>query len=188
MGTILKTYIFILIFAMKEFGKKDYTHTIYINFENNVTVEDLFSYDLETKSLITGLELYSDQKVDPNNTLLIFNEIQEVSQALSAIKYFYENAPEYHIICAGSLLGSVLHKGTSFLVEKVDFMNLYPLNFKEFLMATGNERFVELLDQQNYLMINSFKQTYIDALKQYYYVVGMLEAYDNRRCEYILYI
>ena len=138
---------------MKEFGKKDYTHTIYINFENNVTVEDLFSYDLETKSLITGLELYSDQKIDPNNTLLIFNEIQEVSQALSAIKYFYENAPEY-----------------------------------QFLMATGNERFVELLDQQNYLMINSFKQTYIDTLKQYYYVVGMLEAYDNRRCEYILYI
>lgn len=173
---------------MKEFGKKDYTHTIYINFENNVTVEDLFSYDLEIKSLITGLELYSDQKIDTNNTLLIFNEIQEVSQALSAIKYFYENAPEYHIICAGSLLGSVLHKGTSFPVEKVDFMNLYPLNFKEFLMATGNERFVELLDQQNYLMINSFKQTYIDALKQYYYVVGMLKAYDNRRCEYILYI
>lgn len=172
---------------MKEFGKKDYTHTIYINFENNVTVEDLFSYDLETKSLITGLELYSDQKIDPNNTLLIFNEIQEVSQALSAIKYFYENAPEYHIICAGSLLGSVLHKGTSFLVGKVDFMNLYPLNFKEFLMATGKERFVEVLDQQNYLMINSFKQTYIDTLKQYYYVVGMLEAYDNRRCEYILY-
>lgn len=148
----------------------------------------MVSYDLDTKRLITGLELFSDQKIDPNNTLLIFNEIQEVSQALSAIKYFYENAPEYHIICVDSLLGSVLHKGTSFPVEKVDFMNLYPLNFKEFLMATGNERFVELLDQQNYLMINSFKQTYIDALKQYYYVVGMLEAYDNRRCENILYI
>jgi len=81
----------------------------------------------------------------------------------------------------------VLHKGTSFPVEKVDFMNHYPRDFKEFLMATGKERFVEVLDQQNYLMINSFKQTYIDALKQYYYVVGMLEAYDNRRCEYILY-
>ena len=73
-------------------------------------------------------------------------------------------------------MGIALHQGTSFPVGKVDFMNLYPLNFKEFLMATGKERFVELLDQQNYQMMNSFKQTYIDALKQYYYVGGMPEA------------
>lgn len=101
--------------------------------------------------------MYSGQKIDPDNTLLIFDEIQEVPQALSALKYFYENAPEYHIVCAGSLLGIALHQGTSFPVGKVDFMSLYPLTFKEFLMATGKERFVELLDQQDYQMINSFK-------------------------------
>lgn len=84
-------------------------------------------------------------------------------------------------------MGIASHKGTSFPVGNVDFINHYPRDFKEFLMATGKERFVEVLDQQNYLMINSFKQTYIDALKQYYYVGGMPEAYDNRRCEYILY-
>lgn len=161
---------------MKEFGEKAYNKTIYINFDSNTTMSDLFSYDLDINRLITGIELYSGQKIDPDNTLLIFDEIQEVPQALSALKYFYENAPEYHIVCAGSLLGIALHQGTSFPVGKVDFMSLYPLTFKEFLMATGKERFVELLDQQNYQMINSFKQTYIDALKQYYYVGGMPEA------------
>lgn len=161
---------------MKEFGKKAFTHTVYINFEDNVTMEDLFSYDLDTKCLITGMELYSGKKIDPDNTLLIFDELQEVPRALTSLKYFNENAPEYHIVCACSFMGIDLHQGTSFPVGKVDFMSLYPLTFKEFLMATGKERFVELLDQQNYQMINSFKQTYIDALKQYYYVGGMPEA------------
>lgn len=161
---------------MKEFGKKAYTHTVYINFEDNVTMEDLFSYDLDTKRLITGMELYSGKKIDPDNTLLIFDELQEVLRALTSLKYFNENAPEYHIVCACSFMGIDLHQGTSFPVGKVNFMNLYPLTFKEFLMATGKERFVELLDQQNYQMIKSFKQTYIDTLKQYYYVGGMPEA------------
>ena len=161
---------------MKEFGERAYNQTIYINFDSNTTMSDLFSYDLDTNRLITGIELYSGQKIDPDNTLLIFDEIQEVPRALSSLKYFCENAPEYHIVCASSLLGIALHQGTSFPVGKVDFMDLYPLNFKEFLMATGKERFVELLDQQDYQMITSFKQTYIDALKQYYFVGGMPEA------------
>ena len=110
---------------------------------------------------------------------MIFDEVQEVPRALSSLKYFYENAPEYHIVCAGSLLGIALHEGTSFPVGKVDFLKLYPLSFKEFLMATGKERFAELLNKWDHQMITSFKQTYIDALKQYYFVGGMPEAVQS---------
>ena len=95
---------------------------------------------------------------------------------MTSLKYFCENAPQYHILCAGSLLGIALHQGTSFPVGKVDFLKLYPLSFKEFLMANGKERFAELLDKQDFQMITGFKQTYIDALKHYYYVGGMPEA------------
>lgn len=142
---------------MKEFGKKAYTHTVYINFEDNVTMEDLFSDDLDTKRLIAVMELYSGKKIDPDNTLLIFDELQEVPRALTSLKYFNENAPEYHIVCACSFMGIDLHQGTSFPVGKVDFMNLYPLSYKEFLLAT--------------------KQ--IDALKDYYFVGGMPEAVQH---------
>lgn len=161
---------------MKEFGSKAYADTVYINFDSNSRMTELFASDLNTDRLIMGIELYSGRKIEPSNTLLIFDEVQEVPRALSSLKYFYENAPQYHIICAGSLLGIALHEGTSFPVGKVDFLNLYPLSFKEFLMATTGERFAELLDSQDYPMITSFKQTYIDALKQYYFVGGMPEA------------
>ena len=140
---------------------------------------DLFSADLDTDRLIMGLELYAGRKINPENTLLIFDEVQEVPRALASLKYFYENAPQYHIVCAGSLLGIALHQGTSFPVGKVDFLKLYPLSFSEFLMATGNERFAELLKNQDYEMITSFKQTYIDALKHYYFVGGMPEAVQS---------
>lgn len=92
-----------------------------------------------------------------------FDEVQEVPRALASLKYFCENAPQYHIVCAGSFLGIALHEGTSFPVGKVDFLKLYPFSFKEFLMATGKERFVELLDQQDFGMITRLRQTYTDA-------------------------
>ena len=161
---------------MKEFGRLYYTDTLYINFDSNSRMAELFASDLDTERLIMGLELYSGRKIDANHTLIIFDEVQEVPRALSSLKYFYENAPEYHIVCAGSLLGIALHEGTSFPVGKVDFLKLYPLSFKEFLMALGKECFAELLENQDYQMITSFKQTYIDALKQYYFVGGMPEA------------
>lgn len=140
---------------------------------------DLFAVDLDTDRLILGLELYAGRKIDSDNTLLIFDEVQEVPKALASLKYFYENAPQYHIVCAGSLLGIALHQGTSFPVGKVDFLKLYPLSFSEFLMATGNERFAKLLKKQDFEMITNFKQTYIDALKQYYFVGGMPEAVQS---------
>ena len=164
---------------MKEFGKQAYADTVYINFDSNSRMADLFSADLDTDRLILGLELYAGRKINPDNTLLIFDEVQEVPRALASLKYFYENAPQYHIVCAGSLLGIALHQGTSFPVGKVDFLKLYPLSFSEFLMATGNERFAELLKKQDYEMITSFKQTYIDALKHYYFVGGMPEAVQS---------
>lgn len=164
---------------MKEFGSRAYADSVYINFDSNSGMAELFASDLNTERLIMGIELYAGRKISPDNTLLIFDEVQEVPRALSALKYFYENAPQYHIICAGSLLGIALHEGTSFPVGKVEFLSLYPLSFREFLMATVGERFAELLNRQDYPMITSFKQTYTDALKQYYFIGGMPEAVQS---------
>lgn len=161
---------------MKEFGKQAYENTVYINFDSNSRMAELFSNDLDTERLVAGLEIYAGHKINCENTLLIFDEVQEVPRALSSLKYFCENAPQYHIVCAGSLLGIALHQGTSFPVGKVDFLKLYPLSFKEFLMATDRERFAELLDNGDFTMITAFKQTYIEALKQYYFVGGMPEV------------
>ena len=164
---------------MKEFGRQTYADTVYINFDSNSRMAELFASDLDTDRLLMGLELYADRKIDPDNSLLIFDEVQEVPRALASLRYFYENAPQYHIVCAGSLLGIALHQGTSFPVGKVDFLKLYPLSFKEFLMATDKERFAGLLDKQDFQMVTSFKQTYIDALKYYYFVGGMPEAVQS---------
>ncbi len=164
---------------MKEFGKTNFNTMIYINFDNNKHMKELFSSDLDTERIILGLELYSNKKINPQDTLIIFDEVQEVPQALSSLKYFYENAPEYFIICAGSLLGIALHLGTSFPVGKVDFLKLYPLSFKEFLLALGHCSYVELLEKDDFSLINSFKEIYIMALKQYYFVGGMPEAVLN---------
>ena len=164
---------------MKEFGRSAYRDMVYINFDSNSGMAELFASDLNTDRLIMGIELYAGKKIDPDSTLLIFDEVQEVPRALSSLKYFYENAPQYHIICAGSLLGIALHEGTSFPVGKVDFLELYPLSFREFLMAVTGTQFAKLLDSQDYKMITSFKQTYIEALKQYYFIGGMPEAVKN---------
>ena len=164
---------------MKEVGRQAYGDTVYINFDSNARMAELFASDLDTKRLVLGLELYAGRKIDPENALLIFDEVQEVPRALAALKYFCEDAPQYHIVCAGSLLGIALHRGTSFPVGKVDFLKLYPLSFQEFLMAIGKKQFSELLDQQDFSMITSFRETYADALKQYYFVGGMPEAVES---------
>lgn len=161
---------------MKEFGQKAYEKTVYINFDSNSRMKELFASDLNVERIIMGLELYSDSKIDSKNTLLIFDEVQEVPRALSSLKYFYEDAPEYNIVCAGSLLGIALHEGTSFPVGKVDFLNLYPLSFKEYLLAVGKEKFVNLLNHGDYSMITAFRQDLVDLLKQYYFIGGMPEA------------
>ena len=161
---------------MKEFGATEFEDVAYINFDSNSQMRELFAGDLAVERIITGLELYVGKKINAEKTLLIFDEVQEVPRALSVLKYFFEDAPEYHIVCAGSLLGIALHEGTSFPVGKVEFMKLYPLSFKEFLLATGKERFVRALEAHDFGLVTSFKQTYIEALKQYYYIGGMPEV------------
>ncbi len=161
---------------MKEFGKRCFQTVIYINFDNNPRMKNVFEEDFDVKRIISALKIEHGEKFTSDNTLLIFDEIQEVPKALSALKYFYEDAPEYAIIAAGSLLGIALHQGTSFPVGKVDFLHLYPLNFKEFLMALGQDLMAELLTEQDEKLISSFSGKYIDYLKKYYYVGGMPEA------------
>ncbi|MDD4476208.1 MAG: AAA family ATPase [Eubacteriales bacterium] len=161
---------------MREFGRVAYAETVYINFDNNKIMNELFENDMNVERIITGLELYSGHKINPNTTLLIFDEIQEVPNALAALKYFNEFAPEYQIICAGSLLGVALHSGTSFPVGKVEFFDLYPLSFFEFIDAMGKEHFVSLLEKGDFEMSKTFRLEYIGLLKQYYFVGGMPEA------------
>lgn len=161
---------------MKEFGDIAYTDTVYVNFENNPQMAELFAADMKIDRIITGIEIYNGRKIDPRNSLLIFDEIQEVPAALTSLKYFNENAPQYQIVCAGSLLGVALHPGTSFPVGKVEFLDLYPLSLTEFMLAMGKGQFVDLLKNGDLDMAATFKQDYVDLLKHYYYVGGMPEA------------
>ena len=164
---------------IKEFGKTAYKETVYISFDNNSRIQALFEGDLNIERIVTGLELYAGHKIDADNTLLIFDEVQEVPKALTSLKYFNENAPQYQIVCAGSMLGVALHQGTSFPVGKVEFLDLYPLSFFEFMRAMGKEQYVELLQKSNFEMATTFKQDYMDLLKYYYYVGGMPEVVLN---------
>ena len=154
---------------MKTFGQTAYKKTVYINFDNNKTMQELFNTDMKIERIIIGLELYAGHKINPMDTLLIFDEIQEVPKALTALKYFYENMPDYQIICAGSLLGVALHRGTSFPVGKVEFLDLYPLSFTEFMLALDKEPFVKLIETGDFELATTFKQEYIELLKYYYY-------------------
>jgi len=161
---------------MKEFGRLHYENTAYCLFEKNSRLQDLFSADMDIRRILTGLELETEKKIDPNNTLIIFDEIQECPNALTALKYFNENAPEYDIVAAGSLLGVFLHKGVSFPVGKVEFMNLYPLAFSEFLTAIGEEKLKELVKSCDWELIKVFKDKLIDYLKMYFFTGGMPEV------------
>lgn len=161
---------------MKEFGRKFFKNVIYISFDNNEHMRNVFELDYDINRIISALKIEHGKDFNAEDTLLIFDEIQEVPKALACLKYFYENAPEYAIVAAGSLLGVALHEGTSFPVGKVDFLQLYPLNFREFLMAVGQEKLSELLVTGDYELINSFSGKYIDWLRKYYYVGGMPEV------------
>jgi len=163
---------------MQEFGSSHFKKTVYINFDNNQRMKTLFEGDYDISRIIMGLEIESGQNIRPEDTLLVFDEIQEAPQAMSSLKYFNENAPQYAVVAAGSLLGVALHEGTSFPVGKVDFLDLYPMSYLEFLEATGNEKLVNLLYSQDWELIKAFREKYIDLLRQYYFVGGMPEAVE----------
>lgn len=139
-------------------------------------MKNVFDIDYNVQRIISAIKIESGQRIEPENTLFIFDEIQEVPKALTALKYFCENAPEYAILAAGSLLGAALHEGTSFPVGKVDLLNLYPMTYQEFLIAVGEEELSKLLDSGDYSMINAFGRKYADLLRRYYYIGGMPEA------------
>ncbi|MDE4017645.1 ATP-binding protein [Glaesserella parasuis] len=162
--------------AMKHFGEQSFEQVAYINFDNNPRMKTLFSGDYDINRLILGLKIESGVDIKAHNTLIIFDEVQEVPQALSSLKYFYENAPEFYIVSAGSLLGVSLHHQVSFPVGKVDFLPLYPMDFREFLTALGQSDLVQLLEIQDWSLISAMKSRYIELLRQYYFVGGMPEA------------
>lgn len=161
---------------MKEFGARYYKDTIYINFDNNETMKKVFEIDFDISRIISSVKIEYGKSFDPEDTLIIFDEIQEAPKALASLKYFYENAPQYAIMAAGSLLGVALHQGTSFPVGKVDFMHLYPLNFYEFICAMGDSQLAQLLESGDYEMMNAFSTKYTELLKKYYYIGGMPEV------------
>lgn len=164
---------------IQEFGKKYYEQVAYINFDVDVKSREIFDVDYDTERLIMDIGLATKTKINAGNTLIIFDEIQECPRALTSLKYFRENAPQYDIIVAGSLLGVACHEGTGFPVGKVSFMNLFPLSFEEFLLAMGEERFVELLNKKDFKTIKLFNNKYEKLLKQYCYVGGMPEIVQD---------
>lgn len=161
---------------MKEFGARYFKDTVYINFDNNEKIKAVFDEDYDIPRIISAIKIEYGKSFDVEDTLIIFDEIQEAPKALAALKYFYENAPQYAIMAAGSLLGVALHQGTSFPVGKVDFMQLYPLNFSEFLCALGENQLAQLLESNDYKLINAYSTKYTDLLRKYYYIGGMPEA------------
>jgi predicted AAA+ superfamily ATPase len=158
---------------MQEFGRRFFRNVAYVNFEGNPRMRAAFAADYDTQRLLRALQIETGTSIVPGETLIIFDEVQEVPQALTSLKYFAENAPEYHIVAAGSLLGVALHPGTSFPVGKVDLIDLFPLTFLEFLDATDNSQLRDLLEHPDLVLVHSFRDRYIELLRQYYYVGGM---------------
>ena len=161
---------------MKEFGKQYFEKTAYITFYNNQRMARVFDEDYDIERILMNINIETKQEVTPEDTLIILDEIQEAPKALEALKYFCENAPQYAVIAAGSLLGVAIHRGVSFPVGKVDTMELYPLNYREFLEAMGEGQLAGLLEKKDYALISDFRNQYIFWLKNYYYVGGMPEV------------
>jgi predicted AAA+ superfamily ATPase len=169
---------------IKEFGRREYAKVAYINFENTKLMQSLFEVDFDIERIVTAIRIETGVQITPDDTLIVLDEIQEAAGGLTSLKYFYENAPQYHVIAAGSLLGVALHKTKSFPVGKVDFLDLYPLDFCEFLMAVGQKPLLELLEKRDWTLIKTFKEKFIQFLREYYFVGGMPEvvaAYAEKR-------
>lgn len=161
---------------LKEFGKTQYKKIAYILFDDNKNIKRIFEESFNINRIITAIGIECGFKIEPSETLIFFDEIQECPQALKSLKYFCESAPEYHIVSAGSLLGLTLHQDTGFPVGKVDFLDLYPLDFEEFLLALKQDGLCSALHSQDWTLINSFKDRYIEYLRYYYFIGGMPEA------------
>lgn len=160
---------------MKEFGKEAYKKCAYVNLEDNDDLRGMFEHDFDIQRIIANLQWATDVTID-EDTLIILDEIQEAPRGITALKYFQEKAPQYHVIAAGSLLGVAMHKNDSFPVGKVDFMHLYPLSFYEFLNAVGEKKMVDLLQAKDWTMLTMVRAKFEERLRQYYFVGGMPAA------------
>ncbi len=161
---------------MREFGKKAFKKMVYVNFENEPRFRDLFIKDYNTARIISMLELHLNEKIDAEDTLLIFDEIQAVDGGLTSLKYFCEEAPQYAIVAAGSLLGISLHANQSFPVGKVDFLDLYPMSLEEFMCAAGKKMLWDAMVAQEWDMVATFHDELLQMLRIYMYVGGMPEV------------
>lgn len=164
---------------MKKFGEQEFKQVVYLNFESSNRLKNLFAIDFNIDRILTVIEIETNQKIIPETTLLIFDEIQEVEKGLTALKYFYEQAPHYYIIAAGSLLGVSLQKNNSFPVGKVDFLRLYPLSFMEFLENSENINLANQIKNNNWNVIESFHDKLVEQLRLYYFIGGMPEVVSN---------
>lgn len=171
--------------VIKEFGKNEYKNVAYINCDRIVEMKSLF-FDFNIERLIRSFSAITNETIVPEDTLIVLDEIQEVPLAITALKYFCEEARQYHIIVAGSLLGVSLHGGTGFPVGKVDRLKMYPMTFSEFIEASGKVPLLELLESHRWEEISSLSVTYTDLLRQYYYVGGMPEVVDSYFLNYDL--
>ncbi len=161
---------------MKEFGSSFFDNYVYISFYNNSRMSSIFEEDYDVKRIINAIEVSQHVVITPGETLLIFDEVQAAPKVVEALKYFCEEASEYHVIAAGSLLGVSIHEGVSFPVGKVDELRLYPMNFREFLLAMGEDRLFEYISNTDYDRINEFSGIYRELLKKYICVGGMPEV------------
>lgn len=164
---------------MKYFGEKEYENYVYLNFEKEKTLKNLFQQDYNCKRIVDALKIFSGQTITTGKTLIIFDEIQEAAGGLTALKYFNEDLPELHVIAAGSLLGVSMKQKASFPVGQVNFMTLQPLSFSEFLEAKGLNELNALLEQKDHEMMRTFREKFIFNLKQYYFIGGMPEAVSH---------
>lgn len=163
---------------MKEFAAEAYPQYVYVNFEDNEIVKNIFQKDFDIERILLALQLATNVTIT-TDTLILFDEIQEAPKGITSLKYFQEKAPQYHIIAAGSLLGISMHQDASFPVGKVEFMDLYPLSFLEFLNAMGEQNFTKLLLQKDWEMISLFHSKLQEYLRQYFYIGGMPEVVSS---------
>lgn len=162
---------------LKEFGKRYYKNVAYFNFDENVEYRQFFETTKDVRRILQNLTLISGEKIEAGETLIIFDEIQDCPEVINSLKYFYENMPEYHVVCAGSLLGIALAKPSSFPVGKVDFLNIYPMNFSEFLLANGDENLKLFLDSVDKIenIPSAFFNPLCEKMKMYFITGGMPE-------------
>ena len=164
---------------IQEFGKQEYKQTVYVNFEKMKVVGNLFEEDFDVQRILTSLSVLSKTAINPDDTLIVFDEIQAAIGGLTALKYFCEDTPQYHVIAAGSLLGMNVHQNISFPVGKVDFLYLNPLSFPEFLKALDEKRLADLLENPDWKTVNIFKDKLLNYLRYYLFTGGMPEVVSN---------